>query len=65
MKTDLKKFFLSLLIWSAVNAGIVIFFASVIGNVTAEVAASAVTSLSWVLFAVICCRKRESEETEV
>ena len=62
MKTDLKKLVISLLLWTVLNAGLVVLFEKAVGSVTAEVIASTAFSLLWVLFAVIFCRKAEASE---
>ena len=63
MKTDLKRLIVSVLLWTAVNAGIVVLFEALEGSVTAEVITSALFSVLWVPFAVLFCRRAaETEE---
>ena len=63
MKVRIRRLVISVLIWSVLNAGVVLLFEKVIGSVTAEVAVSTVFSLLWVVYAVIFCRE-PAEPTE-
>lgn len=62
MLINKKKLILSVLLWTVLNAGLVMLFEKVIGSVTAEVIASTAFSLLWVLFAVLFCRINEAAE---
>lgn len=62
MKIDIKRLIISVLLWTAVNAGIVVLFEVLSGSVTAEVVVSAVFSVLWVVFAVLFCRRSEKAE---
>lgn len=60
---NIKKIIVSVLIWSVLNAGIVLLFEFAVGNAVAEVIASAVFSMLWVIYAAVFCR-REKEQNE-
>ena len=62
MMIDLKRLIISVLLWTVLNAGIVVMFETLVGSVTAEVIASTVFSLLWVVFAVIFCRRAAGSE---
>lgn len=60
---DIKRLLISVLIWTAVNAGIVLLLELAVKSVTAEVIVSAVFCLLWLPFAALFCRRREDKES--
>ena len=59
MSLKIKKLLISVIIASAVNAGAVLLCEYVFHSVTAEVI---VSTVMWVLFAVIFCRRTPEEK---
>ena len=62
MTIDLKKLIVSVLVWTVLNTVLVVLFEKFIGNVTAEVTASTVFSVLWLVFAAVFCRKAGKAE---
>ena len=65
LKIKKKKLIFSALLWSVLNAGIVLLIEKIFHSVTADVVVSTAFSMLWVLFAVMFCRHSgETQETE-